>query len=365
MLYRVIGVMSGSSLDGLDIAFVEIEESGGKWNYEIKAAQCEAYSSEWQMKLQSSTGLSAFDYLLLHTAYGKFIGEKVNEFVDKFNLHHQVQLIASHGHTVFHAPQKGMTAQVGDGAAIAAVTEINVVSDLRSMDVAFGGQGAPIVPIGEKLLFAGYDFFLNIGGIANLSLKSEKDFVAFDVCAANRVLNMLTETIGKPYDDDGKLAASGKLNTSLLTKLNALSYYSRPFPKSLDNAFGVEEVFSLVQSFEISLEDKLRTYIEHVAMQIGYAAQNALAHQEIVNRKMLVTGGGAFNKFLTQRIQHTLLAMQIEVVVADETLVNFKEATVMALIGVLRWREEYTVLHSVTGASRSSIGGAVWIGQEA
>jgi anhydro-N-acetylmuramic acid kinase len=365
MLYRVIGIMSGSSLDGLDMAYVEFEESRGKWNFEINAAQCKPYNSEWLQKLQNSTSLSAYDYLLLHTAYGKYIGEQVNEFIEEYELHHKVQLIASHGHTTFHAPALGMTAQLGDGAAIAAATEINVVSDLRAMDVAFGGQGAPIVPAGEKLLFEDYSFYLNLGGIANLSFKSSNDFIAFDVCPANRVLNMLANTEGKEYDNDGLLAASGKVYTPLLTRLNALSYYSLSHPKSLANNFGTDIIFPLVQAFDIPNADKLRTYIEHVVMQISYAIQKLSANNDIRNTKLLATGGGAFNTFLVKRLTMALQAFGVEVIIPDATIINYKEALIMGLIGVLRWREEYNVLQSVTGARRSSIGGAVWIGQEA
>ncbi len=182
MVYRAIGVMSGSSLDGLDVAFVTFEENRGAWSYEIVAAQTYEYSSEWRRQLQQATGISAYDYLQLHSAFGKYIGEQVNQFVQSHNLFHQVQLIGSHGHTVFHAPQNGFTAQLGCGATIAAITGINVVSDLRTMDVALGGQGAPIVPIGEKLLFPGHNLLLNIGGIANITCKKEEDYVAFDIC---------------------------------------------------------------------------------------------------------------------------------------------------------------------------------------
>jgi len=357
--------MSGSSLDGLDIAFVEFEETARKWSYEIKAAKCQPYTREWFQRLQNATNLSAYDYLLLHTAYGKYIGEQVNTFIDEFNLHHKVQLICSHGHTTFHSPANGMTAQLGDGAAIAAATEINVVSDLRAVDVAFGGQGAPIVPIGEKLLLDDFAYFLNLGGIANLSLKRSGGYIAFDICAANRVLNMLAQAKGKVYDEGGSIAASGKVYTPMLTRLNALNYYSLPHPKSLANTFGTDEVFPLVNAFDISNADKLRTYTEHIAMQTGYAVQKIAGTNEIGNKRLLATGGGAFNTFLIQRLKQTLEPLNIEVLVPDAMLINYKEALIMALIGVLRWREEYNVLDTVTGARRSSIGGAVWIGQEA
>ncbi|MEJ7829383.1 MAG: anhydro-N-acetylmuramic acid kinase [Segetibacter sp.] len=365
MLYRVIGIMSGSSLDGLDIAFVELEETGGKWSYEIKAANCKTYNSDWVSKLQKATTLSAYDYLFLHAEYGKYIGEEINKFVDENDLHHKVQLIACHGHTTFHAPASGITAQLGDGAVIAATTQINVVSDLRAMDVAFGGQGAPIVPIGEKLLLSDYSLCLNIGGIANLSFKGDSGYIAFDICAANRVMNMLAQLEGKQFDEGGMMAASGNINTALLTRLNELTYYAKPYPKSLANSFGTDEVFPVIQTFSLSTSDKLRTYAEHVVMQIRNSVGLINEKSKIENQKLLVTGGGAFNTFLITRLKEVLYALNIEVIVPDATLINYKEALVMALIGVLRWREEYNVLDTVTGARRSSIGGAVWIGQEA
>jgi anhydro-N-acetylmuramic acid kinase len=357
--------MSGSSLDGLDIAYVELEETGGQWNYEIKAADCRPYQQEWSIKLQQATNLSGYEYLLLDAAFGRYIGEAINAFITQYDLSHKIQLIASHGHTTFHAPGLGMTGQLGDGATIAATTQINVVSDLRAMDVAFGGQGAPIVPIGEKLLLSDYSLCLNLGGIANLSYKGISGYIAFDICAANRVLNMLAQTAGKEYDEGGKIAAPGEVDTSLLNTLNALSYYTQPYPKSLANSFGTDEVFPIVQSFALPLQDKLRTYVEHIAVQIANSVEVISLGSKLEGGKLLVTGGGAFNSFLIKTIKHHLNAYRIEVVVPDAMLINFKEALVMALIGVLRWREEYNVLHTVTGASRSSIGGAVWIGQEA
>ena len=365
MMYRVIGLMSGSSLDGLDIAFVEFNESRGIWSYEIKAAECLPYNDDWIKKLSSATGLNAYNYLLLHAAFGKYAGEQINLFIDRNNLHHQVQLVGSHGHTTFHAPQLGMTGQLGDGATIAAVTGLNVVSDLRAMDVAFGGQGAPIVPVGEKLLFSDYSFFLNIGGIANISYRSADNYIAYDICAANKVLNMLAELEGKLYDDSGAMASGGNIITPLLTQLNALEYYKKPFPKSLANSFGIDEVFPIVQTFDNPVEDKLRTYAEHIAMQVSYAVQQIIKKPLDVPAKMLVTGGGAFNNFLVKRLQQHLEPYNLVVEVPGDTIINYKEALVMALLGVLRWREEYTVMKSVTGATRNSIGGAVWIGQEA
>lgn len=367
MIYRAIGIMSGSSLDGLDIAFVEFHENTRKWEYEIKAADCLPYSEEWVQRLRGAVQLNALDYQLLHTEYGHYIGEQVNAFIAQHNLQYQVQLIASHGHTTFHAPAQKMTGQLGDGAAIAAVTGINVVSDLRAMDIALGGQGAPIVPIGEKLLLGNYTFFLNLGGIANISYNHPNKHIAFDVCPANRVMNMLAHEAGKPYDDGGQIAASGKLNESLLKMLNDLEYYKMPHPKSLANDFGTDVLYPLVKSNGASVPDALNTMVEHIATQISAPILDLLKTDPPAGTelKLLATGGGAHNQFLMERLQAVLQPAGVEVVAPEKDLIDFKEALIMALIGVLRWREENNVLASVTGASRSSIGGAVWIGQEA
>lgn len=379
MLYRIIGLMSGSSLDGLDIAFAEIHEDGGAWSAGILAADCYPYPAEWVDRLKNATSLKALDYQLLHVDYGHYLGEQVNRFIEENGLHYKVALISSHGHTTFHMPGRRMTGQLGDGAAIAAVTGLPVVSDLRAMDIAFGGQGAPIVPIGEKLLFRDHSLFLNLGGIANISFNNPGSYIAFDVCPANRVLNMLASLAGKEYDAGGQIASGGRVHEELLQKLNGLSYYALPYPKSLANDFGTGEVFPIVQSFGLSIPDALRTYVEHIVQQVGGAVRNnrrrmtddrpgnqpETQNPQPGTAKLLVTGGGALNTFLVNRLQEELEPLGVEVSIPDEKLVQYKEALVMALIGVLRWRQEYNVLSSVTGARRDSIGGALWIGQEA
>ncbi len=362
MIYRAIGLMSGSSLDGLDIVFAEFQENGGKWNYEIMEADCYPYSTEWMQRLQHATSLSALDYQLLHAEYGHYLGQEVNRFIEEKGLHYKVALIASHGHTTFHVPAKKMTAQLGDGAAIAAITQLPVVSDLRAMDVAFGGQGAPIVPVGEKLLLSGYDYFLNIGGIANISSSSG---IAFDVCPANRVLNMLANDTGKEYDENGAMASSGTINKELLEKLNDLDYYKQSHPKSLANDFGTGVVYPIIKKSGVEIYDALKTYTEHIALQIKNAIWNLKTGQKATsNSQLLATGGGAFNIFLIERLKDQLQELNIDVIIPEEKLVKYKEALIMGLIGVLRWRENYNVLPSVTGAARGSIGGALWMGQE-
>jgi len=364
MLYRAIGLMSGSSLDGLDIVFAEFNETSGHWDYEIKAAACYEYSKEWISRLQNATSLSALEYQLLHADYGHYLGEEVNRFIGENNLHYQVGLIASHGHTTFHVPSRKMTAQLGEGAAIAAETRLPVVSDLRALDLAFGGQGAPIVPIGEKLMLGDYSMFLNLGGIANISFNLPGKYIAFDICPANRVLNLIANMVNKEYDAGGQMAALGNVNQQLLDKLNAFEYYKLPYPKSLANDFGTDKVFPLLKSFGLSHNDLLRTYVEHIVHQIKLSIENN-SKLKTQNSKLLITGGGALNTFLIGRLSSELTSLGVEVVVPEENLVKYKEALIMGLIGVLRWRQEYNVLSSVTGAERDSIGGAIWIGQEA
>lgn len=361
MIYRAIGLMSGSSLDGLDLAFAEFTEQAGQWTYELRETACYAYSPEWTDKLSNATRLSALDYQLLHTDYGHYLGEQVNRFIEEKSLHFQAALIASHGHTSFHIPARKMTAQLGDGAAIAAVTGLPVVSDLRALDIALGGQGAPIVPVGEKLLFPGYEFFLNIGGIANISVNAA-NYLAFDICPANRVLNLLANQAGQAFDRDGALAAGGNINTDLIETLNALSYYQQAAPKSLANDFGTDIVYPIIQQSGCDTADALRTYTEHIAVQVQQSIEHLSLQQQ---QRLLVTGGGALNQFLVELLRVKMEPSGISVVVPDEKLVNYKEALVMAFIGVLRWRQENNVFASVTGASRNSIGGALWIGQDA
>ncbi len=363
MIYRVIGLMSGSSLDGLDIAFVELEERGGKWNFSVLNTSCIAYQPELENQLRCASALSAYEFMRLDANYGRYIGNVLNKFITDNELGYKVSLITSHGHTVFHEPGLFST-QIGDGASIAATTGLPVVSNLRSMDVALGGQGAPIVPLGEKLLFQDFNYFLNIGGIANISHHGNESHLAFDVCPANRVLNMLSMQINKKFDEGGQVASQGSIDMQLLQELNQLPYYQDKLPKSLANEFGTEVVFPLILSYGLSTHDSMATYVEHIATQVSNAVSAFLSMPSIVksSQKMLITGGGAFNEFLISSIQRHLNQHEIQVEIPDPVIVEYKEAIIMALLGVLRWREEDTVLSSVTGSSRNSIGGALWLG---
>lgn len=355
MIYNVIGLMSGSSLDGLDIAFVELTDVRNDWSYVIREAVCVPFEGDLKEQLKYAATLPVPEFLRLHTRLGKWMGEQVNTFIEQYQLHHKVHFIASHGHTVFHEPHHGTSTQIGDGAGIAAITGLTTISDLRNMDVALGGQGAPIVPLVDRMLFKEYPFCLNIGGIANVTVNTEHP-VAFDICPANQLLDHYALKMGHNYDEGGALARGGTVDPKLLEQLNALPYYQQVAPKSLSNDFSAR-LHQLAADSGISVADVLATYIAHIATQVQQALQ---AYPQEAPAKMLITGGGAFNTYLIEQLQKAL--PHIELVVPEQSLIMHKEALAMGLIGVLRWREEHNVLSSVTGASRNSIGGAVWLG---
>lgn len=360
MVYHVIGTMSGSSMDGLDLVHCTLEEVAGQWTAQINQGACIPFNNVWEELLPRLHQLPALDLMLAHTAFGKWCGEQIASFIEQHQLQHQVHLIASHGHTVFHEPQRGLSFQIGDGAAIAAACQVPVVSDLRNMDVALGGQGAPIVPIAEKYLWSSYPLLLNLGGICNISINDPEHPLAFDVCPANRVLNTLANRLGHPFDAGGIFARRGQLLSELMEAFNELGYYQIQGPKSLNNSFGTETIMGVIAQATGSTEDFLHTYCEHIAYQI------AKSMRQMINplpdpARLLVTGGGACNTYLIERIQTHLAPLGITVECASPELIQYKEALAMALIGVLRWREENNVMASVTGASRDSIGGALWM----
>lgn len=352
--------MSGSSLDGLDIVYTYLEETRGQWKFDIQETECIPYSADWMNRLKNANQMDVPGFLKLNTAYGKYIGEQVNSFIQKHHIDHKVHFIASHGHTVFHDPANHTSTQIGDGATIAAITGLPVISDLRNMDVALGGQGAPIVPIGDKLLFGNFDYWLNIGGIANVTVRQGDSFLAFDVCPANQVLNALAERAGKEFDYEGELAKQGKILTDVLSRLRQQEYYKQPAPKSLSNEAAKALAFPILFESHHSNEDMLRTMVEHIAEQVAKAVSNYTVDKE--TSSMLVTGGGALNNFLAEQLKESLAPLKINPVVPYEQVAQYKEALVMALLGALRWREETNVMSSVTGAKRDSISGALWMG---
>ncbi|MCC6371929.1 MAG: anhydro-N-acetylmuramic acid kinase [Bacteroidia bacterium] len=343
--------MSGTSLDGLDLALCCFWEEKGTVQFEIIQAHTFPYSAKWKAMLKRAPGLSAFEYASTNAAYGRLIAEYVKKFLGGLKNHPQA--ISSHGHTIFHQPKLGFSTQMGCGATIAALSGITTVCDFRSLDVANGGQGAPLVPIGDKLLFGNYHACLNIGGIANISFDKEKKRLAYDICEANMLLNFLAEKCGKSYDAGGKIAASGKNNTALLKKLNSLKFYRQNPPKSLGREWFEQNILALFENSSLSLKDQLSTATEHIADMIA----GELNKQAI--REVLITGGGAFNNEL---IKQLALKTPCRLILPTKEVINFKEALIFALLGYLRLNCKTNSLATVTGARSNTIGGSVYCG---
>lgn len=363
--YKVIGIMTGSSMDGLDFAYCDISvDDSGQYHYEVLKAECVPMPDKWKLRLEKLVLQNAVTYIKTHTFFGHFLGEEVRKFIDRNHIAHELDFIASHGQTIFHQPENHFTSQIGDGAAIATRSGFPVVCDFRTSDVALGGQGTPIAPIANKLFFADYKYFLNIGGIANIAANTGNRFVAFDIAPVNLVLNKLAGLVGKDFDRDGDMARSGKINENLLADLNASWYYTKDYPKSLSGGWVSKVMWPVVQRSPASIEDKLRTVVELVAHQTALSIKHIEQKEGVTvqqNDKMLVTGGGGFNKFLVEQLQEKL---PLQIVVPNKETVEFKEAILMALVGVLRVRNEANCLASVTGAQRDNIGGAIYQGHE-
>ena len=346
--YHVIGVMSGTSLDGIDLAEIVFAYSNGKWNFTILAAETVPYSQFWKNELRAAIEYPKEKLERLDFKYTEKLSEEISKFIRKHNVQ-EIDAVCSHGHTILHQPERAFTYQIGNLPRLAKTLHQTVVCDFRTQDVALGGQGAPLVPIGDRLLFPEYDYCLNLGGFANCSFEKNGERIAFDICPVNIVLNRYAEKLGMDFDENGHLAASGKLDTALLAELNALSFYSEKPPKSLGLEWVRKHIFPLLEASEISSEAILRTFTEHIATQ--------LAKQFSKNASVLVTGGGAYNSFLIERLK-TLSS--VEVVVPAPEIVEYKEALIFGLLGVMKLREEVNCLASVTGAERDHASGKIY-----
>jgi anhydro-N-acetylmuramic acid kinase len=349
--YRAIGLMSGTSLDGLDIAYCSFGRDE-RWHFELHAAKTVSYDNAWRDKLINAHTMTALELAQVHADLGQLHGAWVREFINEHAI--RVDFIASHGHTVFHQPHLGMTHQIGSAAHIAAATGVDVIADFRTTDVANGGQGAPLVPIGDLWLFGQYPLCLNLGGIANVSIKESLHMEAFDIGLCNMALNHFAEKLGKAYDRDGAFARAGSVNELLLDQLNNLDFFKQVKPKSLGKEFWLQVFLPVVENSGVDANDALRTITEHIAIQI---AKSLGKHRPT---DVLVTGGGAHNGFLMERIaNHTAH----HVVVPERKIVDFKEALIFAFLGALRLAGESNALASVTGAKRDSVGGAIYSAQ--
>jgi len=350
LIYNTIGVMSGTSLDGIDIVYAGFYYEKN-WEYKVKKGTTFPYDNVWKDKLSKASLLSGLEIIRLHKDFGLLLAEKINMFIEKHGINNnKIDLIASHGHTVFHQPENKITLQIGCGLEISRITKIKTVCDFRSLDVAHGGQGAPLVPIGDLHLFNNYKYCLNIGGIANISFDSNNKRIAGDIDFANINSNLLANSLGFEMDENGRLAESGKLNNELLQKLSEISFYSEKFPKSL----GIEDYYKwykpVLDNFNIKIQDKLHTTGFHLCSNI----------KKIVDRKnylnLLITGGGVFNKFWI----NTLIKMDVNIVIPKKEIIDFKEALIFAFLGVLRVRNEINTLASVTGATKDLISGILY-----
>lgn len=345
--------MSGTSLDGLDLAYCKLRKEGGEWTFEMPHSTTYPYSPAWQARLEVLPNSTARHIAQINHEYGSLIGQKVRAFVKEHQL--EVDFVASHGHTVFHDPAQQVTFQIGCGNAIAATCGLPVVYDFRSLDVALGGEGAPLAPVGDALLFSEYDLCLNLGGIANVSLTDKEGRrIAGDISACNQVLNYLANRLGQRYDRGGDIARSGDRNEDLLKQLNTLPFFTRSFPRSLGREWVEDEVLPLLVHSSLTIPDQMCTFVHHLADQIIAV----LDKTGVEAGKMLITGGGAFNTYLIEQLRKRT---EVELVIPNKELIEFREALIFALLGVLRWRQEINVWSSVTGSNSDHSSGVIVI----
>lgn len=349
-MFRVCGMMSGTSLDGMDLCACNFTLFEGTLNYTIEHVATVPYSPLWKNKLASLIHSGGAELAQAHFDFGRLAGEMAGNFLQQTKF--DPLLIASHGHTIFHDPAHGSTFQLGSGAAIAVITGKPTVCDFRTTDVCLGGQGAPLVPIGDQLLFHQFDACLNLGGFSNISFTRNSNRVAFDICPVNTALNYLAAKLKLSFDADGALARSGEIIYSLLGKLDALEFYKLPPPKSLGMEWLKRYFVPLLNDSISSVPDLLRTFTEHIANQIAKVIHN----NGIKN--VLITGGGAHNTFLIERLKKL---SNSSLVIPDTKLIDYKEALIFALLGLLRWLGQTNCLASATGARFDSIGGAVYL----
>jgi anhydro-N-acetylmuramic acid kinase len=291
--YQVIGVMSGTSLDGIDLAHLYFSIESGNWTYKIGISQTIPYPSIWLNKLKDAVHFSEKELHELNDEYTAFLGKTIKNFIENHKIEY-IDAVCSHGHTILHQPQNGFTLQIGNLPKIAEIIGKTVVCDFRVQDVELDGQGAPLVPIGDRLLFSEYDYCLNLGGFSNVSFEEKGERIAFDISPVNTVLNYYANQLGFDYDDKGEIARSGRINSTLFEKLNQLEFYQKKYPKSLGMEFVKSTVLPLIEDFSIPIEDKTATFTEHIAFQIALALSRK-------SGKMLVTGGGAYHLFLLER----------------------------------------------------------------
>lgn len=345
---KIIGVMSGTSLDGVDIAELIFSESEGNIRFEILQAQTIPYAPDWVEKLSNSLNYSLPELEILDQNYTEVLGKIIKKFISENNIQN-IATVASHGHTVLHQPHNGITLQIGNLPKIAKIIGQKVVCDFRIQDVKYKGQGAPLVPIGDQLLFPEYDYCLNLGGFSNISFEKKAQRIAYDICAVNTVLNYYALKLGYAYDDKGSISAKGYFDKELFEYLNQLEFYQKPHPKSLGYEYVKAIILPITENY--SAQTVLRTFTEHIAHQISLNITNN-------DSKLLITGGGAYNTFLISRIRHYL--PKIEIIIPSPALIEYKEALIFGLLGYLRLNNRINVLSSVTGSTHDHSSGFIY-----
>ncbi|MGS2726753.1 anhydro-N-acetylmuramic acid kinase [Psychroserpens sp. BH13MA-6] len=345
--YNVIGVMSGTSLDGIDLAHISFKYDQ-IWSFNLLAVETVSYSVKWAEILSHLVGLDAEELKIIDKDYTTYLASIINSFIGK-NKIEQLDAICSHGHTALHQPDKGITHQIGNLPLLTKLTNHVVVCDFRIQDVELGGQGAPLVPIGDKLLFSEYDACINLGGFANISFDQNTTRIAFDICPVNVVLNKYAKKKGLEFDASGAMAKVGNVHVTLLDALNALEYYKASPPKSLGIEWVEQKIYPILDAYECSVEDMLRTFTEHIAIQI--------TNNLNINANVLFTGGGTYNDFLIDRIKKL---KNITLNRPDNVLIDYKEALIFGLLGVLKLTDEINCLSSVTGASQDHCSGSIF-----
>ena len=347
--YKVIGVMSGTSLDGIDLIYLTFNINEF-WSFKIHQSETVSYSADWKNSLQNLVSLSDSKLEKIDTDYTAYLSEIINDFIEKYSIEN-IDAVCSHGHTALHQPEIKLTYQIGNQSEIAKLINQKVICDFRVQDVEFGGQGAPLVPIGDKLLFQEFDFCVNFGGFANISTETDSKSIAFDICPVNIVLNHYVNKIGLDYDDRGEIASTGIVNNELFNELNELDFYKLNHPKSLGLEWVNEIIIPLIDSHQLDIKDILRTFVEHIAIQIS----------DEINKKnnasVLITGGGVFNQFLINRIQQQT---KNKIVIPSRSVIEYKEAIIFGLLGVLKLRNEVNCLSSVTGANCDHSSGKIF-----
>jgi len=348
--YKVLGVMSGTSLDGIDLAYVHFNKNKD-WSFEIEVAETVPYSASWKSSLATAIQMDTEDLLHLDETYTAHLAGIILDFKDKHKIT-ELDAVCSHGHTVKHEPENGLTLQIGNLPELARITAQRIVCDFRVQDVAMGGQGAPLVPVGDEFLFSEYDYCLNLGGFANISTNNNGKRIAYDICPVNTVLNHYAEKLGYEYDEGGEIARTGNLNAELLEELEALEYYKLPAPKSLGIEWVHSHIFPLLKKYEKDIPSVLRTFTMHIALQIS----RELGSED--SSEILITGGGCFNTYLLQQIKKLSIP---QLVIPSVEIINYKEALIFGFLGVLRLREEVNVLKSVTGAEKNHCSGVIFL----